>query len=64
MLDHLRGSPDSPMDIARFIEAPVTKESATPPGANEVASSLLELLRPEVAYRLIWHISEREAPTR
>ncbi len=64
MLDHLRGSPDATMDISRFIEAPVTKESATPPGAIDVADPLLELLRPEEAYRLVWRIPESEAQKR
>ncbi len=63
MLDHLRGSPDAAMDISKFIEAPVTKEFATPPGATDVADPLLELLRPAGAYRLVWRVPEREAQT-
>ncbi len=35
---------------------PVTKESTTPPGPNDVSDPLLELLRPEGAYRLVWQI--------
>jgi hypothetical protein len=60
MLDHLRTNPDSPMDIERFVTGPVIQERATPPGATDVADPLLEplleLLRPEGAYRLVWHI--------
>jgi len=63
MLDHLRGSPDAAMDITRFIAAPVTKESATPPGATAVADALLEFLRPAGSYRLVWRVPESEAPT-
>lgn len=63
MLDHLRGSsPDAPMDIAKFIEAPVTKESATPPAVSEVAEPLLKLFRPASTYRLVWRIPESELP--
>jgi hypothetical protein len=60
MLDHLRGNPDAEMDIARFASGPVTKESATPPGPTDVSDPLLELLRPEGAYRLIWQIPNPE----
>jgi len=54
MLDQLRTNPDGEMDISRFVEGPVTKESTTPPGSTDVADPLLELLRPEGAYRLVW----------
>ncbi len=60
MLDHVRGNPDSEMDITRFVEGPVTKESTTAPGPGEVADPLLELLRPEGAYRLVWQIPHPE----
>lgn len=56
MLDQLRTNPDGEMDISRFVEGPVTKESTTPPGPTDVADPLLELLRPEGAYRLTWKI--------
>lgn len=56
MLDHLRTNPDAEMDIEQFVSAPVTKESATPPGPSDVADPLLELLRPAGEYRLSWRI--------
>lgn len=56
MLDYLRTNPDAPMDIERFVTGPVTKESASPPGPTEITDPLLELLRPEGAYRLVWQI--------
>ena len=61
LLDQLRTNPDGEMDIARFVAGPVLQESATPPGPTEVADPLLELLRPEGAYRLIWQIPNPEA---
>ena len=56
MLDHLRGNPDAEMDIADSWKGQCVQESATPPGPTDVADPLLELLRPEGAYRLVWHI--------
>ena len=60
MLDHLRTNPDSEMDIQRFVFAPVNKELAMPPGPSEVADLLLELLRPEGAYRLVWQVANAD----
>lgn len=60
LFDHLRMNPDGEMDIARFVAGPVLQESATPPGPTEVADPLLELLRPEGAYRLVWRIPNPE----
>ena len=56
MLDHLRTNPDSEMDIERFVSGPVLQESATLPGPTDLSDLLLELLRPEGAYRLTWNI--------
>ena len=56
MLDHLRTNPDSEMDIERFVSGPVLQESATLPGPTDLSDLLLELLRPEGAYRLVWNI--------
>lgn len=56
LLDHLRTNPDGEMDIERFVSGPVLQESATPPGPTDVSDPLLELLRPEGAYRLVWRI--------
>ena len=60
LLDHLRTNPDGEMDISRFVEGPVTKESTTRPGPTDVSDPLLELLRPEGAYRLVWRIPNPE----
>ena len=60
MLDHLRTNPDGEMDIERFVSGPVLQESATPPGPTDVSDPLLELLRPEGAYRLVWRIPNPE----
>lgn len=56
MLDQLRTNPDGEVDIARFVAGPVLQESATPPGPTDVSDPLLELLRPEGAYRLVWQV--------
>ena len=56
MLDQLRTDPNGEMDIERFVSGPVLKESTTPPGPTDVSDPLLELLRPEGAYRLTWKI--------
>ncbi|MEO8198217.1 MAG: hypothetical protein ABI689_15980 [Thermoanaerobaculia bacterium] len=61
MLDHLRSNPDGEIDIQPFVDGPVTKESTTPPGPTAVADPLLELLRPEGAYRLVWQIPHPES---
>jgi len=61
LLDHLRTNPDGEMDIERFASGPVTKESTTPPGPTDVSDPLLELLRPEGAYRLVWQIPNPES---
>ena len=62
MLDHLRTNPDGEMDIERFVSGSVLQESATPPGPTEVADPLLELLRPEGAYRLVWQVPSADRP--
>ena len=54
MLDHLRTNPDGEMDLERGVRGSVLQESATPPGPTDVSDPLLELLRPEGAYRLVW----------
>ncbi len=61
MLDQLRTNPDGEMDIRRFVEGPVTKESTPPPGPTDVSDPLLELLRPAGAYRLVWKIPNPES---
>ena len=64
MLDQLRTNPDGEVDIARFVAGPVLQESATPPGPTDVSDPLLELLRPEGAYRLVWQIPNPNSETR
>ena len=63
MLDQLRTNPDGEMDIERFVTGPVTKESTTPPGPTDVSDPLLELLRPEGAYRLVWQVPNPDQHT-
>ncbi|MDQ1346880.1 MAG: hypothetical protein QG573_249 [Acidobacteriota bacterium] len=62
LLDHLRTNPDSEMDIECFVSGPVIQESATPPGVTDVSDPLLELLRPEGAYRLVWQVPSADRP--
>lgn len=62
LFDHLRMNPDGEMDIARFVAGPVLQESATPPGPTDVSDPLLELLRPEGAYRLVWQVPNANQP--
>ena len=63
MLDQLRTNPDGEMDIERFVTGPVKKESTTPPGPTDVSDPLLELLRPEGAYRLVWQVPNPDQHT-
>ncbi|MEO8275342.1 MAG: hypothetical protein ABI639_03940 [Thermoanaerobaculia bacterium] len=67
MLDHLRGTPDAPMDIARFVDASIVRDSgvasAPPPSPTDISDQLMKLLRPAATYRLTWRVPE-PAPVR